>query len=98
MLAAGVLFGLATTVRTNGLLYGIIFLEEALRVLFSVKDGLTLTAIRRLAATGAAGLCTAFGFLLPQYIAYQDLCGTTSAAWCSRSFPSVYTYIQAQYW
>jgi phosphatidylinositol glycan class V len=98
IIASGVMFGLATTVRSNGLLYGIPLLEEALRVLYSVKDGLNLPVISRLTATGIGGISIALGFLLPQYIAYQELCGESPAVWCTRTMPSVYTYIQEHYW
>lgn len=98
LIGSGVFFGLATTVRTNGLLYGILFLEEAFRSVYSFRDGLNLVVVRRLAASGAGGLSVAFGFLLPQYIAYQDLCGASPALWCNRMFPSVFTYVQNHYW
>jgi phosphatidylinositol glycan class V len=135
MVVAGLLFAVSATVRSNGLTYGFLFAEEAARVVYSVRDGLSmylglsainqmrfqhrrisyfpprghhlktdadiytsgLAIIRRLAATGLGGLAIAVGFLLPQYIAYQDLCGETPSVWCSNALPSVYSYVQDHY-
>jgi GPI mannosyltransferase 2 len=105
IVASGIVLGFATTIRSNGLLNGILFLEEFVRVIVSMRGSLRLASIRRLAATGVGGLCTAIGFLLPQYIAYQQYCNHYSdpddrvqRVWCRRSLPSVYTFVQDHYW
>ncbi|KFZ15044.1 hypothetical protein V501_02900 [Pseudogymnoascus sp. VKM F-4519 (FW-2642)] len=96
---AGVTLGLATTVRSNALLNGIVFAEEAVLVAWSVTKGLTVQKIRRLAAVGVGGCCIAIGFLLPQYIAYQEYCSSASPRpWCSSLAPSIYTFVQEHYW
>lgn len=99
VLASGVVLGLATAFRSNGLLNGILLLEEAFRTLFSLRRGFQLSAVRRLLATGLGGLAVAFGFLFPQYIAYSEYCGqNTGRPWCDEKFPSVYVFVQAHYW
>ncbi|KAF7134100.1 hypothetical protein CNMCM5793_005729 [Aspergillus hiratsukae] len=102
---AGIMFGLATSVRSNGLLNGILFLEEAIRLLYSMTRGVTFAKTRRLFAVGIAGVCTALGFVIPQYIAYRDFCvnypythGEEPRIWCRRTLPSIYSFVQEHYW
>jgi len=93
LVLAGLLFGLSTSVRSNGLLNGILFAEEATRALLSLK-------IRRLLAAGLGGAFVGIGFLLPQVIAYQHFCvgASDDREWCSRTIPSIYTFVQSNYW
>ncbi|KAM7208126.1 GPI mannosyltransferase 2 [Naviculisporaceae sp. PSN 640] len=100
VLLSGLVLGLATAFRSNGLLNGVLLLEEASRVLYSLtQGGFQLSTSRRLLATGLGGLAVAIGFLFPQYIAYSEYCsGSTGRPWCERTFPSVYVFVQAHYW
>lgn len=102
VLLSGILFGIATTFRSNGILNGMLLLEEALRCLYGLKrDMLDVATLRRLIATGIGGLCVASGFLLPQYIAYSEYCrdsGVVARPWCNRVVPSIYTFVQDHYW
>jgi GPI mannosyltransferase 2 len=102
VLASGVLFGVATSFRSNGLLNGILLLEEAFRTLYNLRHGFHLRTVRRLFATGLGGIAVAVGFLLPQYIAYSEYCGKSSSSeprpWCYRTLPSIYTFVQVHYW
>ncbi|PYH64215.1 DUF409 domain protein [Aspergillus vadensis CBS 113365] len=105
LVLAGVLYGLSTAIRGNGLLNGIVLFEEACRVLYSLTRDLSFAKFRRLVAVGLGGICTGLGFVLPQYIAYQHFCGTYTAThedpsrdWCHRTIPSIYSFVQDHYW
>ena len=101
-IAAGLCFGLATMLRTNGLLYGIIFAWDViltlprLRYILRNRD---LEEITRLSATFIAGTLIAVGFALPQAVAYQEYCTAgKSRPWCTALTPSIYSFVQKEYW
>lgn len=99
IIGSGLSFGIATTFRSNGILNGLLLLEEAFRVLFLLRNEFRLAIVRRLVATGVGGLIVAGGFLLPQYIAYQEFCTLeVRRPWCEDSLPSIYTFVQEHYW
>ena len=101
VLVSGFTFGIATSFRSNAILNGLLLLEEAFRTLLLLKDGLCFSVFRRLVATGLGGLFVGVGFLLPQYIAYSQFCGDSTASrriWCDRYLPSIYGFVQDHYW
>jgi phosphatidylinositol glycan class V len=101
VLLSGISFGIATTFRSNGILNGLLLLEEAFRTLWNLKTSFQISSLRRLVATGLGGVSVATGFLLPQYIAYREYCGQSDVntrLWCKRALPSIYTFVQDHYW
>lgn len=100
LLAAG-LFAVASTVRSNGVLSGILFAYDALVYAWAiVSRGLSKEACVRLAVTIVGGCIVGLGFVFPQAIAYLSYCTTeeTLRPWCQRLIPSIYGWVQEQYW
>lgn len=106
-ISAGVIFGIATYFRTNGLLNGAPFAFEFLLTLYKVVEDLdqrrTPDYIRRLFVLGVSGVSVAAGSVVPQVLAYQIYCAASPESsgirpWCSNLVPSIYNYVQRQYW
>jgi phosphatidylinositol glycan class V len=101
IILAGVLFGLATAFRSNGISNGIPFAWEFVQQL-STLPRRPVDAVRRLIVLGIGGLCVAAGSVVPQVIAYQRYCTGPSAArprpWCESRLRSIYAFVQAYYW
>ncbi|KAI9691303.1 MAG: ER membrane glycoprotein subunit of the GPI transamidase complex-like protein [Bogoriella megaspora] len=102
---AGALFGFATTVRSNGIFNGAMIAFEFASQLINLPWNLSsLVLWRKIVALGLAGLLTAAGFVVPQMIAFYDICldrprVSWPRPWCGASlFPSVYTWVQDYYW
>lgn len=99
---SGVLFGVATTIRSNGLLSGIMLAWDA--VLYIPK----LSSIVRhqdwiqalhLGGTLLGGCFTAVGYVLPQVEGYLEYCtGGNTREWCAKMPPSIYSFVQQHYW
>lgn len=99
LIASGMWFGFATAFRSNGVLGGLLFAFELLRELSSPP---TLASIRRRVTLIVGGSAIAIGFALPQVIAYLTFCSdcltTEKRPWCSKTLPSIYTFVQEHYW
>ncbi|UPX15343.1 ER membrane glycoprotein subunit of the GPI transamidase complex-like protein [Ascochyta rabiei] len=101
-LGSGLLFAMATAIRSNGLLSGLILLYDVARYLpqlFSMR--IKVQDVCRVIVTCASGALIAIGFVGPQYLAYLDFCGTgnsTVRPWCKKSIPSIYSWVQSHYW
>ncbi|KAJ4295336.1 ER membrane glycoprotein subunit of the GPI transamidase complex-like protein [Kalmusia sp. IMI 367209] len=103
ILSAGVLFLLATWVRSNGLLSGLLFVFDVIGCVPSLmKMQLSRNDIRRLAITCISGALLGLGSLLPQYVAFREYCTAESSSgarpWCYKTIPSIYTWVQSNYW
>jgi phosphatidylinositol glycan class V len=99
---SGFFFALSTLVRSNGLLHGTLFLVDAFLALHAHLVGckpLRLARITRLLSIIIAGSLIAFAFALPQAIAYTEFCTPfNSRPWCARAIPSIYSWVQKEYW
>jgi GPI mannosyltransferase 2 len=102
-MAGGIASGLATVVRSNGILNGILYAWDALSCLLQLlQDRASFRHICRLFSLGVGGCMIAAGMVLPQYQAYREYCSGPDTAdhrpWCSDRFPSIFTFVQAHYW
>jgi Gpi18-like mannosyltransferase len=102
IVASGVIFGLATTMRSNGILNGIPFAAYAVTELLKTAESPSLVGLRRLAALGIGGLSVAIGSIGPQAMAYKLFCSEPSVInarpWCAKLIPSIYNFVQERYW
>lgn len=106
-LFSGFLFSAATTVRTNGLLSGIIFawdvilhvLRSATRVQRRAPENSFFFELLELFGLLCGGALVACGYAFPQLKAYWVFCteGNTRP-WCGKLPPSIYSFVQAHYW
>lgn len=103
VLAAGLSFGIATMMRSNGLLSGLLFLFELTRETSKIKHISDLASKAfRLSALFCGGLLMAACAVVPQLLAYLTYCVNVDVPfrrqWCSRLIPSIYTWVQSYYW
>ena len=103
LVAAGLLFGIATTIRSNGFLSGVQFLYDALaRTWAIIQHGFTNRRVYDLAALIIGGILVASGLAIPQAFAYRMYCVDAASGvkqpWCFKALPSIYTWVQDNYW
>ncbi|KAK8878729.1 GPI mannosyltransferase 2 [Apiospora arundinis] len=103
IVGSGIVFGLATLFRSNGLLSGVTFAAFALAEFRGlVTTSLGFVSLRRLAAFGMGGISVSMGSLVPQTLAYKTYCTEPSVEalrpWCLKTLPSIYTFVQEKYW
>ena len=97
---AGFFFGVAAMVRSNGLFGVIPFAWDTLSAVSQGKQLFTDSILRRrFSATLAAGTLVPVGFAVTQIMALAEFCTPENPRpWCTRSLPSIYTFVQEHYW
>ena len=103
IVGAGIVFGLSTSFRTNGLASGALFAVGAINCLMAFMKEPSVGRVLALAAPGIGGLCVAAGSVIPQYFAWKRYCHDAlpelgPRPWCSRTIPSIYEFVQEEYW
>lgn len=99
MLLSGLLFGVATTIRGNGLLSGLLYGLEGVKELIESTN----PRFRRLSSIVLGGSLMALCAMLPQVLAYSDFCVNVNPSekqrpWCSHQIPSIFSWVQSHYW
>ncbi|KAL2823934.1 GPI mannosyltransferase 2 [Aspergillus cavernicola] len=101
LLLSGCLFAVATAVRSNGILSGVLLAYDALEQSYEIVSQRSLRAAGvRLYFVILSGCIVALGLVVPQYLAYVAYCTNegTSRPWCQSLVPSIYGWVQAHYW
>ena len=106
VILAGLCLGIATTYRTNGVLNGFPFLYDAVVCITELAQRQDVwSRLRRLLSLGLGGALVGSGLVVPQWLAYRQFCVSAvesstldSRPWCTRSVPSIYTWVQDVYW
>ena len=103
LLASGVVFGVATVIRSNGILSGALFAFDALEVLSEIHtNGASRNGLLKLALLIISGSTVAAGTIGPQVLAYQEYCSDIvpqhRRGWCRRTLPSIFAFVQSHYW
>jgi GPI mannosyltransferase 2 len=96
----GLISGLATVVRSNGVLNGMLYAWEATLCLVQALRG--DLQLGRLLPLCLGGILIGAGMILPQYQAYLEYCiqpsAGTTRSWCNDRLPSIFTFVQSHYW
>lgn len=102
LLMSSVWFGVASLIRGNGLLNGVIFLWDLLGSLPRVPALLSRADYRGLwavCAIGLSGLALGSIYALGQLDPYLEYCTNGhTRPWCDSWLPSIYTFVQRHYW
>ncbi|KHN99035.1 GPI mannosyltransferase 2-like protein [Metarhizium album ARSEF 1941] len=100
MMASGILFGVATAFRSNGLASGLLFAVEAVKALRQFAQAPSLCILSSMVAPVFGGLSVAAGSVVPQTLAWIRYCGSDGLRrpWCENVIPSIYTFVQHHYW
>ena len=103
LLASGIVFGIATVVRSNGILSGALFACDALEVLSNMyMNGVHRRSLLMLAFLIISGSTIAVGTIGPQLLAYREYCSNVAVqhqrGWCQRTIPSIFAFVQSHYW
>jgi len=104
VLASGIIFGISTTFRGNGLLSGLVFVYDAVDSLNCILRSRDVRSnCSKLVTACVSGSLMACVAVTPQYLAYSEYCyrGEVSEyarPWCLDWPPSIYAWVQREYW
>ncbi len=87
---SGMIFASANLIRSNGILWGILFLYDCFIALVNFR-------FKEVAYSIIAGIMIFLSLIYSQYVPFTDFC-PERGEWCLNSIPSIYNYIQSKYW
>ena len=101
---SGILFGVGSTFRGNGLFSGLILVYDAVSSISKIVHSADIKAnVRKLLVVSLSGVLMGCIAILPQCLAYKEYCTKSNAEsvgrpWCSNWVPSIYAWVQKEYW
>ena len=101
---SGIVLGVGTTFRGNGLFSGLILIYDAVSSMSKMVHSANIQAnMRKLFVVCLSGVLMACIAIVPQCLAYKEYCTKFSAEtpvrpWCSIWVPSIYAWVQKEYW
>ena len=101
---SGILFGVGSTFRGNGLFSGLILIYDAVSSMDKIVHSTDIKAnVRELLVVCLSGVLMGCIAILPQCLAYKEYCSQSNAEslvrpWCSNWVPSIYAWVQKEYW
>ena len=101
---SGILFGVGSTFRGNGLFSGLILIYDAVSSMSEIVHSADIKAnVRKLLVVCLSGVLMGCIAIIPQYLAYNEYCIKVNAEslvrpWCSNWVPSIYAWVQKEYW
>ncbi|KAL4960444.1 DUF409 domain protein [Aspergillus stella-maris] len=101
LLLSACFFAVATAIRSNGVLSGILLAYDALQQAYGIVTRRSFGAASlRLCVVVLSGCTVALGLVVPQYLAYTTYCmnENISRPWCQSLIPSIYGWVQSHYW
>jgi Gpi18-like mannosyltransferase len=102
-IGSGIALALAIIMRSNGILSGFMFAWDASEMCYRLlRQRPRALDLQRLLSVVMAGVIAGFGFVLPQYLAWTGYCEgrgpESTRPWCQNFVPSIFTFVQSQYW
>ncbi|KAK6332634.1 ER membrane glycoprotein subunit of the GPI transamidase complex-like protein [Orbilia blumenaviensis] len=102
LLISGLSFGISGLFRSNGIISGILFVFEVSQAVWRLSSGTNPAAnIRLLLTSGVSGALVGIPTVWRQYQAWLEYCGVEALVqrvWCSKTLPSIYSFVQSHYW
>ena len=101
---SGALIGITSAIRPSAMLFAGLYSLHALALANNARQRGFLTNSNRfvlnIIVLGMATLLSCSGFAYLQYAAWTQFCAKseTTRPWCTNTIPSIYTYVQSEYW
>lgn len=102
LLASGILFGVSSLFRANGIINGVLFVIEVYSALLRLISGNKFWPnARTLLASGFAGALVGIPSIWIQYKGWREFCVPEAMGrrdWCMKTPPWIYGFVQSHYW